>query len=53
MDEYSMLMVPNNIPKVITPKENKTVNKVVSGEQGQLITAVCCVSAAGVYVPMH
>ncbi|KAJ8965371.1 hypothetical protein NQ317_002874 [Molorchus minor] len=51
MDESGMLTVPNKIPKVISSKGKKTVNKVVSGERGQLITAVCCISAAGVYVP--
>lgn len=51
MDETGMLTVPNKIPRVMTTKEKKCVGKILSGERGQLITAVCCVSASGIYVP--
>lgn len=51
MDETSVLTVPNKVAKVLTKQGKKSVGKVVSGERGQLITAVCCFSAAGVYVP--
>lgn len=51
MDETSVLTVPTKIPKVISPRGKRTVGKIVSGERGQLITAVCCVSAGGNYVP--
>lgn len=51
MDETGMLTVPNKIPKVISIKGKKNVGKVVSGERGQLITAVCCNNARGFYVP--
>lgn len=51
MDETGMLTVSNKIPKVLAPKGKKSVSKIVSGERGQLITAVCCASAAGYFVP--
>ncbi|KAJ8955183.1 hypothetical protein NQ318_009079 [Aromia moschata] len=51
MDETGMLTVPNKIPKVLAPKGQRNVGKVVSGERGTLITAVCCANAAGFYVP--
>lgn len=46
-----MLTVPNKLPKVLSTKGKKAVGKVVSGERGTLITAVCCASARGFYVP--
>lgn len=51
MDETGLSTVPNKLPKVLTTKGKKIVSKVSSGERGQLITAVCCVSASGIYVP--
>ncbi|KAB0803148.1 hypothetical protein PPYR_00118 [Photinus pyralis] len=51
MDETGLSTVPNKLPKVLTTKGKKLVSKVSSGERGQLITAVCCVSASGIYVP--
>ncbi|KAK9723449.1 hypothetical protein QE152_g19212 [Popillia japonica] len=51
MDETGLLTVPNKIPKVVSTKGKKSVSKIVSAERGQLITAVCCVNAAGFYIP--
>ncbi|XP_012549673.2 uncharacterized protein LOC105842267 [Bombyx mori] len=51
MDETGISTVPKKTPKVISLKGKKNVNKIVSGERGQTITAVCCVSATGNYVP--
>lgn len=51
MDETGLSTVPNKLPKVLATKGKKLVSKVSSGERGQLITAVCCVSSSGIYVP--
>ncbi|CAH2008014.1 unnamed protein product [Acanthoscelides obtectus] len=51
MDETGLSTVPNKLPKVYACKGKKTVSKVVSGERGQLVTAVCCMSAGGTWVP--
>lgn len=51
MDETGISTVPKKTPRVISLKGKKNVNKIVSGERGQTITAVCCVSATGHYVP--
>lgn len=51
MDETGITTVPNKIPKVITNKGKRSVNKVTSAERGQLVTAVCCFSAGGHYIP--
>lgn len=51
MDESGVLTVPNKMAKVIAPTGKKAVSKIVSSERGQLITAVCCMSAGGKYVP--
>ncbi|XP_030766433.1 uncharacterized protein LOC115890366 [Sitophilus oryzae] len=51
MDETGLSTVPNKLPKVYAPKGKKTVSKVVSAERGQLVTAVCCMSASGIWVP--
>ncbi|KAK9732050.1 DDE superfamily endonuclease [Popillia japonica] len=51
MDESGITTVPNKIPKVIAAKGKRSVNKVRSAESGQLITAVCCFSASGHYIP--
>lgn len=51
MDETGILTVPNKIPKVISPKGKKIVGKSVAAERGELVTAVCCFSASGLYVP--
>ena len=51
MDESGIPTVPNKVPKVISPKGKKLVGKVVSADRGQTVTVVCCMSAAGNYVP--
>lgn len=51
MDETGITTVPNKVPKIIATKGKKSVNKVSSAERGQLVTAVCCFSAGGHYVP--
>lgn len=51
MGETGILTVPNKTPTVLTSKGKKTVCEISSGETGETITAVCCMSATGVYVP--
>lgn len=51
MDETGLSTVPNKIPKVLSEKGKRLVGKVTSAERGQLVTAVCCMSASGTYVP--
>ena len=51
MDESGISTVPNKTPKVISSKGKKGVCKVSSGERGETVTAVCCVSATGIYIP--
>lgn len=51
MDETGLSTVPNKLPKVLTSKGKKLVGKVTSADRGQLITAVCCVSVTGTYIP--
>lgn len=51
LDETGISTVPNRLPKVVSIKGKRSVNKIVSGESGQTITAVCRFSTSGVYVP--
>lgn len=51
MDETGLSTVPNRTPKVLTPTGKKTVCKISSAERGDTITAVCCMSATGIFVP--
>lgn len=51
MDETGMSTVPNNVPKVVSTSGKKAVGKISSAERGELITAVCAMSAVGDYVP--
>lgn len=51
MDESGLSTVPNKTPKVVSKKGQKLVGKIVSAERGQTVTVVCCMSAAGNYVP--
>ncbi|KAJ4435944.1 hypothetical protein ANN_18567 [Periplaneta americana] len=51
MDETGITTVPNKAPKIVTTKGKRAVGKVSSAERGQLVTAVCCMNAAGNYVP--
>ena len=51
MDESGITTVPNKLSKVIAGKGKTLVGKIVSADRGQLVTAVCCFCAAGMYVP--
>ncbi|GBM33717.1 hypothetical protein AVEN_47027-1 [Araneus ventricosus] len=51
MNETGISTVPNRAPKVITPKDKKTVCKLFSAERGQTVIAVCSMRAARVFVP--
>ncbi|XP_054285350.1 uncharacterized protein LOC129001936 [Macrosteles quadrilineatus] len=51
VDETGLSTVPSRTPKVLTPKGKKTVCKIASAERGITVTAVCCMSATGVFVP--
>lgn len=51
MDESGLSTVPNKTPKIVSPRGQKTVGKIVSAERGQTVSIVCCMSAAGLYVP--
>lgn len=51
MDESGLFTVPNRIFKIVVTKGHRKVNKVVSGEWGQTVTVVFCMSAAGHFVP--
>lgn len=51
VDETGITTVPTKLPKVISPKGVSRVSKVSSAERGELVTAVCCMSATGVHVP--
>ncbi|XP_023312081.1 uncharacterized protein LOC108914372, partial [Anoplophora glabripennis] len=45
------MAVPNKLPKVLSSKGKKLVGKVASADRGQLVTAVCCFSVTGTYIP--
>ncbi|XP_044598416.1 MFS-type transporter clz9-like [Cotesia glomerata] len=51
VDETGMSTVPKKTPKVVSTKGKNVVGKVVSAERGITVTAICCMSAAGHYVP--
>ena len=51
MDETGVSTVPNRLPKIVSQKGKKTVNKIVSGERGITTTVVCSMSAAGNFIP--
>jgi hypothetical protein len=51
MDETGVSTVPTKTAKVIICKRERSVDKTVSGERGQTITVVCCMSAPGNFVP--
>jgi hypothetical protein len=51
MDETGISTLPASVPNVVITKGKRTVCKVTSGEKGQTVTAVCCMSASGLYVP--
>jgi hypothetical protein len=51
MDETGLQTVPNKLPKIYAQQGKKIVGKIVSAERGQTMTAVCCMSASGTFVP--
>lgn len=50
MDESGLSTVPNKLRKVIGEKGHNA-SKIVSAERGITVTVVCCMSAAGNFVP--
>ena len=50
MDETGLTVV-HRPPKVIAKRGQKQVGKVVSGEKGQTVTAICAFSASRIYIP--
>jgi len=50
MDETGLTVV-HRPTKIIAKRGQKQVGKVVSGERGQTVTAVCAFSASGHYIP--
>ncbi|XP_050305083.1 uncharacterized protein LOC126742485 [Anthonomus grandis grandis] len=51
VDETGISTVPKKTPRVVSAKGKKVVVKVVSAERGITVTAICCMSASGQYVP--
>lgn len=51
MDETVLSTVPVKTPKILTPTGKKTICKIARSERGETITAECCMSATGVFVP--
>ena len=51
VDETGLSTVPDKVAKVYAEKGKRAVSKIVSADRGQLVTAVCCISASGLYVP--
>lgn len=51
VDETGISTVQRKMQKVIAMKGRRQVGGIASGERGVNTTAVCCVNAAGLYVP--
>jgi hypothetical protein len=52
MDESDISTVSIRVPKVkFTKGKKKIVCKVTSGERGQTVTVLCCMSPTGIFVP--
>jgi hypothetical protein len=51
VDETGMSTVQQQRQKILAPHGKKQVGKIVSGEKGETITAVVCISASGVFLP--
>ncbi|KAJ8959025.1 hypothetical protein NQ318_022279 [Aromia moschata] len=51
MDETGMSTVPKKTPKVVSVRGKKVVGKLVSAERGITVTAICCMSATGHFIP--
>jgi len=50
-DESGLPTVPIKLPKVLAAKGTKRVAKVTSAERGRNVTFVCCMNAAGSFLP--
>jgi len=50
-DESGLPTVPTKLPKVLVTKGARRVPKITSAERGKNITIVCCMNAAGGFVP--
>jgi len=50
-DESGLPTVPTKLPKVLAGKGVKRVAKVTSAERGKNVTFVCCMNAAGAFIP--
>lgn len=51
MDETGLSTVQKHRESILSPKGLKQVGKATSAEKGLTITAVCCISATGVFIP--
>lgn len=51
VDETGLSTVQKQRDPILSPKGRKQVGKVTSAERGITITAVCCISATGVFIP--
>jgi DDE superfamily endonuclease len=51
VDETGLSTVHSQKERVLAHKGRKQVGKMVSAEKGETVTAVCCISASGVYIP--
>ncbi|KAG8289858.1 hypothetical protein J6590_085326 [Homalodisca vitripennis] len=51
MDEIGISTVPNKNPKILNPKGKTTFCKISNAGRGGTVTAACCRSATGIYVP--
>lgn len=49
VDETGLSTVPARLPKVVSSKGKRTVNKVVSRDRRQTIMELCCFSASGLH----
>jgi hypothetical protein len=51
VDETGIQTSAKKPPKVISTKGKKQVGSISSAERGQLVTALCCCSASGKFIP--
>lgn len=51
VDETGIQTSSKRPPKVISVKGKKQVGAIASAERGQLVTAICCCSASGKFIP--
>ena len=51
VDETGLSTVQSQKEQVLAHKGRKQVGKMVSTERGETITAVCCISASGIFIP--